>query len=128
MNPGRNSFTNNNKMKKSFLIAFCFILLIGVIVFYSLRVKEKGKKNFEIFYKAKVDGKIETIQLSVGVVYVKLSTSEMYSFIPITAPLNSGTPFYTVAKKGDLLLKMANSDTLRLSNHEKTYLYTFEKF
>lgn len=104
-------------------------IILGISIFNSIRLKEKGKKNFEIFYGSRLDGKIENIQVSVGVIYIKLINSDhRYSFIPITSTLNENTPFFNVAENGDHVFKPSNSDALKLIKDEKTYVYTFQKF
>jgi hypothetical protein len=45
-----------------------------------------------------------------------------------TSELNENEKFNIVAKKGDIVIKPAYSDTLRLIKTDKVFLYTFQKF
>jgi hypothetical protein len=118
----------NRNVKALYWIIPTVIIALGIIILHSIRVKENGRKNFEVFYNSTLEGKIESIQMSVGVVYVKLLNKDhVYSFIPITSPLNKNTPFYSVAKAGAYIVKPSRVDTLKLIVNTASYVYTFQK-
>lgn len=102
--------------------------IIGLIVYDSFNTRRKGKENFEAFYRSSLNGRIESIVVSVGVIYFKLDndTTE-YSFMPYTNDLNENNIFSQTARVGDFMVKESFSDTLKLIKSGKEYLYVFHK-
>jgi hypothetical protein len=104
------------------------ILILSFLSYQSYRVRQKGKKDFEMFYTSVLDGEISSIAISVGVVYLQLDNAlTEYAFIPRTSELNKNQIFSHIARKGDKVIKPAYSDTLKLVKGDKVYLYTFQK-
>lgn len=104
------------------------ILILSFLAYQSFSVRQKGKKEFEVFYTSDLNGEISSIATSVGAVYFKLNNASVkYVFFPRTSELNNNQIFEYVATKGDKVIKPAYSDTLKLVKGDKVYLYTFQK-
>jgi hypothetical protein len=102
-----------------------FVALVILMIFQTIRIKKRAKRNFEIFNNASLDGNIIDISQSVGEVFIKLDNDNIkYSFIP----KNDNKPFYNNAKKGSHIIKPIKSDTLKLIRGNEEYKYVFEKF
>ena len=118
----------NSRKAKVALFIF-FIGLIIFMVFHTINVKERGKKEFRQFYSSELDGVIVSMHASVGGVYFKLNnTNKEYNFVPLIGEENKNSTFYHTAEKGDRIVKPAYADTLTLITEDTVYKYTFEKF
>ena len=116
---------NNKTAKIAFLI---FIIgLVSFMVSHTINVKQEGKREFEKFNTANIDGIIKEISMNVGIVYIQL-TEEKFSFDPLTSSLNNHSIFEYTAEEGDRIVKPAYADTLTLITEDTVYKYTFEKF
>jgi hypothetical protein len=117
----------NGKLLKLIFTALG-IIIASLIVYDSFNARQKGKRNFETFYRSRLNGRIESIMVSVGVVYFKLENdSTEYSFMPNTDDLNENKIFSQTARVGDFVIKESFSDTLTLIKSGKEYLYVFHK-
>jgi hypothetical protein len=111
--------------------AVVFFLVIGVIylivsVNYS---RNRGIHNYNNFYNSFVNGKIESIEVKLKGVGLKIYSNETeFIFYPYTSELNEKEIFNYLARKGDSVYKPAFSDTLQLVKSDKIYKYTFQKF
>ncbi len=50
-----------------------------------------------------------------------------FVFYPYTGKLNNNKIFYNVAEKGDVIIKKAHSDILRLKKKDTIYQYKFRE-
>ncbi|MFY0255837.1 hypothetical protein ACDQ55_17990 [Chitinophaga sp. 30R24] len=115
--------------KRTLILILLAMIVVSAILYQSIKVKKRAKRNFDLFYEADLDGKISDMTVSVGVVYFKLDKSDKkYGFIPITNELNNNMPFFNTARIGDYIMKPIKSDTLKLIKGDNIYLYTFRKF
>ncbi|RFS23491.1 hypothetical protein DVR12_10790 [Chitinophaga silvatica] len=115
-------------VKKIWVIIFLALVVVSAILYQSIKVKQRAKRNFDHFYNSDLNGKISDITVSVGVVYFKLDKGdEQYGFIPITSELNNNMPFFNTARIGDSIVKPVKSDTLKIIKGNQVYLYSFRK-
>lgn len=111
--------------KKMFIIGI--ILIVFLLAYNQYIAREKGKKNFKIFDKAKIEStlKIDSYIISKGS-GIKLEDGSEYVFYPHTDRiLNKNKIFNYEAKKGDKIIKEEYSDTLLLIKQGKVLKYTF---
>lgn len=107
-----------------------FIILL-IVCFYYIKVyiNNRNKSFFEHFYSTNIEDTLEYSKIGYHGVVFKLSGSEIeFVFYPVTSALNDNILFYDIAKKGCLVVKPAYSDTIKIRNNNKSYLYTFRKF
>lgn len=104
------------------------ISAIFLIIYQTIKVKNRHVRIFKKFYASNIDGKLTSIDPSAGIVYFKVDLNEEYGFSPVTSTLNQNNPFSDFADEGDTIKKTFNSDTLLLVKNGKIYKYTFKKF
>ncbi|WP_343745590.1 hypothetical protein [Chitinophaga sp.] len=111
---------------KNIVIVFGFL----VVAFIADRIwNKRDKRNFGVFYNASINGRIIDIGPSSGIVYFTLDNSDVqYGFAPRAFDYNHYMSFSDSAKVGDVIVKPAKSDTLRLIKGTHTYLFTFKKY
>lgn len=91
--------------------------------------EDKRAKNFQIFYKTSLNGRLGYISSSGSLTFIKLvGDSVKYEFLPRTEFEKDNIWFNYVARLNDSISKPADSDTLYLLKKEKTYYFTFKKY
>lgn len=125
------TFINNLRMKKSLHIWIAIFVIIAIIYIFAAQ-KIGGNRELQFFVRfdtTDIQGKIDYAKIGhYGSVFKIEGIEEEFIFYPFTSELNSGNIFYNIAEKGDVVVKQAHSDTLRLMKNDKVYLYTFQKF
>lgn len=114
--------------RKPYKILFFVLFFLGMITYDSLKKRERGKEAFRLFYESNLNGRLVSIQVSLGIVYITLDNdSSEYAFFPYVDDMNENHLFSTTARIGDSIVKRAYSDTLRLIKSNREYLYAFKK-
>ncbi|SFG67556.1 hypothetical protein [Pontibacter chinhatensis] len=115
-------------MKKPYLVAAALLVFISFNFWNHVRVKEKGKRESELFYTSAINGKITNVSASAGAVYFKVENSEeKYMFIPTPVTGNQKKRFSAFATKGDSISKPAYATYLKLYKGGKVYTFSFSK-
>ncbi|MGN7824854.1 hypothetical protein ACTJJB_32320 [Chitinophaga sp. 22536] len=116
-------------MKKKYPIIIAIIIFL-IIAFFGNKIwNEKNKRNFDAFYSADINGRIINIGYSSGITYFMLDNSNArYGFAPEVFDYDHYMSFEDSAKVGDIIIKPAMSDTVRLIKGTHTYLFTFRKY
>ena len=108
-----------NAAGKKTIFLLPLVAFIGFIVFSRLA-------KYTIFYKANIDGKIDTISRSRDYVMLRVNGVD-YSIIPV--PTNNKPHLDEIGTVGDMIFKRANSDTLFLTHTGTGVLrYTVKKY
>ncbi len=116
-------------MNKQFnLIKLAIMLIIPIFIIIGSKLTiDKGKQHFTQFNTANINGELASIKIAYkGVQFQLKNEKAKYVFYP-NADLLENKLFDDVAEKGDIVIKPAFSDTLKLVKKDKTFLYTFDK-
>ena len=114
-------------MKKPYLVAAALLVFISFNIWNHVRVKEKGKRESELFYTSAINGKITNVSASAGAVYFKVENrEEKYMFIPTPVSGKKEERFSAFATRGDSISKPANAMYLKLYKGGKVYTYSFK--
>lgn len=111
---------------------FIYLLTCVVVVFLALyqgRVNRIGAiKEYREFNTADLAGTITYLSQSAGSTYIRVSGKDTkYMFIPNNST-QGGSHFYTVAQKGDSIIKPPFQDTLYLIKTDEIHPFTFDNF
>ncbi len=99
------------------------VALISIIAFAGfLFMIRKG--FYYQFHKTRIKGTIDSVYYYKGYFMIYVDSVE-YRIIPL--PLK-WTPEFTVASKGDSLIKLADSDTLTLKTRHETFRYVVQTY
>ncbi|RRJ87777.1 hypothetical protein [Flavobacterium macacae] len=117
-------------INKKYIYGIGAILIISIFIASQYFARERGKKYFKEFDKAKIDAvlMIDAYIFDKGS-GIKLTDGSEYVFYPHTnKKLNQNKIFYQAAKKEDRIFKDSYSDTLYLYKKNTILKYTFTKF
>ena len=102
-------------------------MLLGFFVVQRLGI-DREEQFFSRFNSTDMNGKIVYSEVGYhGCVFKIENIEEEFVFYPISGDLNNRKIFCYVAEKGDLIIKQAYSDTLRLIKKDKAFMYKFHK-
>jgi hypothetical protein len=107
------------------------LLVLGVLlIFFGIPYTDSQlRSEFKNFNETNLDGAIEYVKIKHHGDCFKLvnnSTELLFYSIPVDKSSTS-LSFSDLAKKGDRIVKRANSDTLTLVKSGEIYLFTFSK-
>lgn len=114
--------------RKWFVVGSIAVMLVTVIIFAQIKKRAEGKRLYERFFFSDLKGKLNSVQVSVGIVYFKLDDGNEYAFSPVTSKKNDLNIFNYVAQRGDSVIKPSKSHTLKLIKQDgREYIYTFSE-
>ncbi len=120
--------TYYKKVKKTYL-GIILIIVLSVSLFTAQKLGENREKQFFIhFDNTNINGKLEYVKIRYHLCAFKIEgiEEELY-FDPITSTLSNKKLFEHIAEKGDLIIKEAHSDFLKIKKKDKVYQYKFRK-
>lgn len=103
--------------------------MVVVYLFITQKIgKDREEQFFIRFDNSNISGNIEYAKIGYhGSVFKIEGIEKEFVFYPFTSELNNNQIFYKIAKRGDLIIKEVNSDTLKLKKNGKVYFYKFRK-
>ncbi len=111
------------RMKMAAVAVVVVTLLLGLYAAHRFG-KNREERFFSHFNSSSINGIIAYSAIGYhGSVFKIEGIEEEFVFYPVTGDINENRIFYHVAKKGDLIVKQAYSDTLKLITKDKAYLY-----
>ena len=115
------------RMKVAAVTVVVVTLLLGLYAAHRFG-KNREERFFAHFNSSCINGIIAYSAIGYhGSVFKIEGIEEEFLFYPVTGDINENRIFYHVAKKGDLIVKQAYSDTLKVITKDKVYLYQFRK-
>jgi len=119
---------NNFGVKKIYFGILIFFMVV-VYLFITQKIgKDREEQFFIRFDNSNISGNIEYAKIGYhGSVFKIEGIEKEFVFYPFTSELNNNQIFYKIAKRGDLIIKEVNSDTLKLKKNGKVYFYKFRK-
>ncbi len=108
------------------------VIIIFVVVFIYLFIAQNYGENreeefFTRFDTTDINGVLEYAKVGYhGSVFKIEEIDNEFVFYPYIGELNNKI-FYNVAEKGDVIIKKAHSDILRLKKKDTIYQYKFRK-
>jgi len=120
--------TNSLKMKMVYVGIVIFIAVL-IYIFTAQRVGENREEQFFMrFDTTDINGRLEYAKIGYhGSVFKIEGIEEEFVFYPFTSELSDNKIFYNIAEKGDLVIKEAHSDILKVKKNGKVYQYKFRK-
>jgi hypothetical protein len=114
-------------MKKVYVV---IILLIAISLYLFIALKIGGERAGNLYYHfntSSINGELEYVEIKYhNSAFKIIGEDDEYCFDPITSELNDYKIFLYTAEKGDLVIKEAHSDILRLKKKDgKVYMYKF---
>ena len=108
------------------------LIVLVIVLVYLISAHELGKDREEHFYirfdTTSIYGKLEYVKIKYHLCELKIEgIDNKFYFDPVTSSLNENKIFEYTAKRGDLVIKPAHSDTLILKKNGKVYQYKFRK-
>ncbi len=107
------------------------VIFIAVLIYFFTAQRIGGNREEQFFIHfdtTNINGRLEYAKIGYhGSVFKIEGIEKEFVFYPFTSELNDNTIFYNIAKKGDLIIKDAYSDTLKVKKKNKVYLYKFRK-
>lgn len=110
---------------------------VGIVIFFAVLVylftsqKIGGKREEQFFIRfdtTNINGRVEYAKIGYhGSVFKIEGIDKEFVFYPYTSELNDNEIFYNVAEKGDLIIKGAHSEILKVKKNDKVYQYKFRK-
>jgi len=120
------TFINSMKRDKIIIIIFCCVAIVVYMVISQISFKKKNRIQYQEFMQANIDGKLNYIGQSNGVVYIEIEgDKKRYSFIPIE--VQGRRYFAYFAHVGDRVIKTPQSNTLTLLKGQNVYRYLIDE-
>ena len=120
---------NNKLMMNKYLVFTKLILLMVLYIIINMIFSKNGAiDDFRQFNSHNINGELEDVSIAHHGVKFKLKKDTMEYFFHPYINLKEDKIFNRFAEKGDVILKPAYSDTLKLIKKQKVYLYSFLKF
>ena len=118
------------EVKNKRILIFIILPLMVVLSIYSqIKGREQGKLFFSVFNQAKVNSKIQKVEVAHKGVRLILVDGQEFVFFPYTDKvLNNGNIFDRIAEKGDSVIKLPYSDTIYLFKDKEVLKYTFHQY
>jgi hypothetical protein len=115
-------------MNKYFIIIIIAIIACIYILIGGKYTKNKDNEHFTQFNSDNINGEIEYVDFAYHGIQVKIKGYKLpYVFYP-RHDLHENKRFDDIAAPGDVIIKPAYSDTLKLIKKDKVLLFTFRKF
>ncbi len=90
--------------------------------------ENREEELFTRFDTTDINGVLEYVKVGYhGSVFKIEGIENEFVFYPYTGKLNNNKIFYNVAEKGDVIIKKAHSDILRLKKKDTIYQYKFRE-
>lgn len=119
---------NSLRMKKVYI---GIIIFVAVLIYLFIAQKIGGNREEQFFTRfdtTNINGRLEYVKIRYHFCMFKIEGIEdEFYFDPITSNLNGKKLFEHIAKKGDLIIKDAHSDVLKVMKNDEVYLYKFRK-
>lgn len=107
------------------------VIFIAVLIYLFSAQRIGGNREEQFFIRfdtTNINGRLEYAKIGYHGSEFKIEGIEKeFVFYPYTSDLNDNKIFYNVAEKGDLIIKEAHSDTLKVKKNDKVYQYKFRK-
>jgi len=114
---------------KRVYIGIIILIAASIYLFIALKIGSKRTVNsYNHFNSSNLNGELEYVEIKYHKSAFKiLGVDDEFCFDPITSELNDNKKFLYTAQKGDIIIKKAFSDTLKLKKDDKIYQYKFRK-
>lgn len=114
------------------IVSIVIVILIIVFIYLFTAQKVGGNREEQFFIRfdtTNINGVIEYAKIGYhGSVFKIEGIDGEFIFYPYTNELNDNKIFYNIAKQGDLVIKEAYSDILKIKKEDsKVYKYKFRK-
>lgn len=107
------------------------VIFIAVLIYLFTAQSIGGKREEQFFIRfdtTNINGKLEYVKIRYHLCAFKIEgIDDEFYFDPITSSLNNKKLFEYTAEKGDLIIKKAHSDILKVKKNDKVYQYKFRK-
>jgi len=122
---------STNSLKMKMVYVGIVILFIAVLIYLFTAQKIGGNREEQFFMHfdtTNINGILEYAKIGYhGSVFKIEGIEKEFVFYPYTSELNDNKIFYNIAEKGDLIIKEAHSEVLKVKKNEKVYQYEFRK-
>src|SRR5690554_1275724 len=119
---------NSLRMRMVYVV---IIILIVVLIYLFTAQRIGGNREEQFFTRfdtTNIYGRLEYAKIGYhGSVFKIEGIKKEFVFYPFTSELNDNKIFYNIATKGDLIIKDAHSDVLKVMKNDEVYLYKFRK-
>lgn len=114
---------------KMVYVGIVIFIAVLIYIFTAQRVGENREEQFFMrFDTTDINGRLEYAKIGYhGSVFKIEGIEEEFVFYPFTSELSDNKIFYNIAEKGDLVIKEAHSDILKVKKNGKVYQYKFRK-
>lgn len=110
-----------------YFISIVLLILVIFLVFYGIPNTDKNiTEAYQKLYSAKLNGSIEYLDIKYHRDSFKLNNTEEYVFSSFPTSFNHKS-FASLARKGNLVVKLPNSDTLTLIKDGNIYKFLIKR-